>query len=1288
MKKSMKLKRIIAGILTALMIFEPGMEALAGDTPGFEGGNETVVSEDEISVSENEPAVSENETAVSENEATVSENGAEKPEEDSASENEAAVSENEAAVSENEAAVSENEASASENTASENAAAEYVAGFNLYPSALMYGEDGSNADGNLDAVFNPVLFIDDELYDLYDVTDGSGDYKVRYKFVSANEAESIDTVSVNNAEDFDALDGIVLDTVNAGTDLYAVALLEPVSEKALAKITKDIVSVNSVTIAKRKVSLRFEADPGFKLDSKAVSDNGLYTVSQNVSECGSFAIESMEGSMTKEALENANRILSASENDAEIVFDLSDIEVDEDAWMEIPMEYTPDPGFDENFEIVGNIFGNVYTLKAHYYITFRAQNNGQSKLLTYEIPKESAPVTIPAFLSSIGALETVNTMDGLILPDSDCEITGWTMRIDGMDREYRLDHDFSDTSQSQYQVLNPGTDYYLGAEIAKLLADGMYVSIETNVYYSARAHVLSEGQGSSDKKKVADIDLYIYTRDHKRLIAGKDFTVTYKNNTNASMRLDEEGVYQPLYTDNSRRPLISIKGKGVYKGFSADVYFEILPQNLSGSEYYYYTDTKISGLSNSYYIDTKGKLSKKVDIKVTNTYYYYKSKQKKYKVQLKEKKDYIPSLYRWNDEGYWEEQSFSDPNMILLAGDYLYMIRGTGNYCGGVYSAAENGLFNDGKENGYANPAHEDFDGSYIPDSYQFRVTNGDDYWNLERAEIKIKKRSIRFDGKYHDASSFGVSVSIGKGKNKVKLIEGVHYRINYTSAEYSYRYTDKNNNIWVGRKSDHLQTGDTFRKANRYDFTISAIEGSGYFGVKKSKKSLKISGIRLRPNYFTIDRSSLDYLDSNSHPRMMLTLAGVRAGLTSNSGSNYSVGFYYDSYNMTPGKHYCGIYALGDGVDHERNIVRYWKRGRMSIQGAIKRGIIGVSFTDGKYNAGGALPETITITYPKYTYNSSTLKYTYEKTSYTVHPEYNDYKVDIQIALGNTYSATYKPQKLTFHFSNNKKAGAGAKVIIKGSGVFGGKAKKNASGAKLGYSVIPFVIGNDTMIPAIDDSFYLYLNGKKTGYINALRGNIYAVLCEDEKGKKGATLDRPKVKLYQGYYKNVSDRDNNRVSLAPLKPDQYKAIAGRKYDENAVEILLEQNGNPLITGIEIGENVRVNGYYALYDSKATIESAVITYNDSEYTISAKDIPDIVYAGSPIWPSVVSVRLSDGTELSADDVRLYYNYNVTSGKKKGSITIKLAYNVKNGTFKYGGSSTFKFNITDAPNVTL
>ncbi|MBQ6409173.1 MAG: hypothetical protein IJJ64_14220, partial [Butyrivibrio sp.] len=141
-------------------------------------------------------------------------------------------------------------------------------------------------------------------------------------------------------------------------------------------------------------------------------------------------------------------------------------------------------------------------------------------------------------------------MDGLILPDSDCAITGWTMRIDGMDREYRLNHDFSDTSQSQYQVLNPGTDYYLGAEIAKLLADGMYVSIETNVYYSARAHVLSEGQGSSDKKKVADIDLYIYTRDHKRLIAGKDFTVTYKNNTNASMRLDEEGVYQPLYTDN------------------------------------------------------------------------------------------------------------------------------------------------------------------------------------------------------------------------------------------------------------------------------------------------------------------------------------------------------------------------------------------------------------------------------------------------------------------------------------------------------------------------------------------------------------------------------------------------------------------------------------------------------------------------------------------------------------------------------------------------------------------
>lgn len=1275
MKKSMKLKRIIAGILTALMIFEPGMEALAGDTPGFEGGNETVVSEDEISVSENETTVSENEPAVSENETAVSEN-------------EATVSENEAAVSENEAAVSENEASASENTASENAAAEYVAGFNLYPSALMYGEDGSNADGNLDAVFNPVLFIDDELYDLYDVTSGNGDYKVIYKFVSANEAAGIDTVSVNSAEDFDALDGIVLDTVNAGTDLYAVTLLEPVSDKAIAKITKDIVSVNSITIAKRKISLRFEADPDFKLDSKAVSDNGLYTVSENASGCGSFVIDTIEGGMSEAALENANRILSASENDAEIVFDLSDIEVDEDAWMEIPMEYIPDPEFDENFEIVGNIFGNVYTLKAHYYITFRAQNNGQSKLLTYEIPKESAPVTIPAFLSSISALETVNTMDGLILPDSDCEITGWTMRIDGMDREYRLNHDFSDTSQSQYQVLNPGTDYYLGAEIAKLLADGMYVSIETNVYYSARAHVLSEGQGSSDKKKVADIDLYIYTRDHKRLIAGKDFTVTYKNNTNASMRLDEEGVYQPLYTDNSRRPLISIKGKGVYKGFSADVYFEILPQNLSGSEYYYYTDTKISGLSNSYYIDTKGKLSKKVDIKVTNTYYYYKSKQKKYKVQLKEKKDYIPSLYRWNDEGYWEEQSFSDPNMISLAGDYLYMIRGTGNYCGGVYSAAENGLFNDGKENGYANPAHEDFDGSYIPDSYQFRVTNGDDYWNLERAEIKIKKRSIRFDGKYHDASSFGVSVSIGKGKNKVKLIEGVHYRINYTSAEYSYRYTDKNNNIWVRRKSDHLQTGDTFRKANRYDFTISAIEGSGYFGVKKSKKSLKISGIRLRPNYFTIDRSSLDYLDSNSHPRMMLTLSGVRAGLTSNSGSNYAVGFYYDSYNMTPGKHYCGIYALGDGVDHERNIVRYWRRGGLSIQGAIKRGIIGVSFAEGEYNAGGSLPYSITITYPTYSYNSSTLKYTYGRGTTTVYPDHNNCKVYFSMAMGNTYSATYVAQNLTFHFTNNKKAGAGAKVVIRGGGAFKGKAKKNSSGAKLGYSVIPCVIESNTVIPLIEDSDRIYINGKKTDYIYGEAGMIYAVLNADEKGKKGVSLDRPKVTLYQTYYKNTEDVNNDRLSLARLNSDQYMAVAGTKPDENSTEVVLQQNGNPLITGIEIGENVRLDGYYTIYDSKVAIESAVISYGGSEYTLRAKSIPDVVYAGTRIMPSVVSVRLSDGTELTEDDVYLTYGYNLTSGNKTGSITITLKHNAVSGTFKYGGSQTFKFNITEAPKVTL
>jgi hypothetical protein len=292
-------------------------------------------------------------------------------------------------------------------------------------------------------------------------------------------------------------------------------------------------------------------------------------------------------------------------------------------------------------------------------------------------------------------------------------------------------------------------------------------------------------------------------------------------------------------------------------------------------------------------------------------------------------------------------------------------------------------------------------------------------------------------------------------------------------------------------------------------------------------------------------------------------------------------------------------------------------------------------------------------------------------------------------MALGNTYSATYKTQTLTFKFSNNKKAGAGATVTVKGGGVFKGKAKKNSSGGKLGYSVIPHLIEDYTVIPVLTDEDFKYINGKKTQYLNyGDYGEVYAVLNADEKGKNGAGTDRPKVSLYQAYYKNKKDADNYCLSLMPIKADQYKAVPGTKYGENAVEVLIEQNGNPLITGIEIGTNVRLSAPYTVYDSKAVIESAVVSTGEKEYTVGIGQIPDIVYTGSRIRPYIKSVRLSDGTELGPDDVYAAYGYNVTSGNKNGSITITLRYNGKTGSFKYGGSQTFKFNIVDAPGVVL
>ena len=467
----------------------------------------------------------------------------------------------------------------------------------------------------------------------------------------------------------------------------------------------------------------------------------------------------------------------------------------------------------------------------------------------------------------------------------------------------------------------------------KYAADGLYITSIPEVYYDGRAHLLL-GSGTNTKDKVSDIDLHIYSTEEDEygynyeLQHGTDYTVSYKNNKNATMKLDEEGRYVSIITDDKKRPMLIIKGKGRYKGFSAEIYFDILPRNLGQYEYGYYSSSEkaeISGIKYSYAL-VNGQIKGKITPKVTKEYYCYPGSNRIDK--LKEGKDYIAKLYSWNESGsYWEKQENSNPNKIKRSGDYLYTIWGIGNYCGAVFGWGIENEFDDGKDSGTPNPMHLEHTQTYSGGSYQFYVSDGDAYWDIANTTITISKPTIKYDEKSHTAKDFGLKVEMkSKGQTHI-LTEGVDYKLELTDYRaYSY---ESDVNTWLSHKYYTSATEGpdalaSIRIANTYSVKITAL-GDKFYGYKNISNKLRISGITPKKSYFKIVHQNVDFDTDNFSVKWTLTPAARKAGLTYSHFSTYTDG----ACNATPGTHSLTLYAEYDGVDHDvsKEATLYWKR-------------------------------------------------------------------------------------------------------------------------------------------------------------------------------------------------------------------------------------------------------------------------------------------------------------------------------------------------------------------------
>lgn len=1158
--------------------------------------------------------------------------------------------------------------------------------FALSPAEIQYGEDGSNAKGNLDKLLAPKFIVNNEALTLGE------DYTVSYKFFTG------ETPAVYTTEEFKAAEGVSLQTINAGTVVTAVALAEQIpsgeSDASLA-----LVASAEFTIEKREVVVRYTAPETAPIDGREVPEDGRYVLSADEIDYSGLTIVAQDG----DSFAAVDELNAADAITGDIILDVSSLDVTEDGYQIVPMELTLTDDFNNNFTVINNINGDIYVKKAKYYVTFTINNNGEQWSKTYELTSgTNQAVNQYSFYS-----EMISGYKAFLAKSPDTCLLGWSVYTDSFNingnyyggSSYNTTYlnadayTYDDGSKVTFK-LSGNKDYHFVGNVKRAAAEEIFVSAIPAVYYDGRAHVAVGTKGSA-KKQAADLRIRVYRYGSTgsegsvdgedadsgyALTPGTDYTITYKNNTKASMQLvrdasGKEGTYVKTWGSNSDRPVAIITGKGTYAGFSAEAYFDILPVSLGARdisrmsvkdynssndtytyEYpYTYTNSYKAQLSKSFdatYLLKNGKLASKIKVpKVTKYFYTYGYDQNYKRINdarftntLKEGTDYVAEIYLWNAASKsWDKQAFTDPNKITATGNYLYLIRGIGNYCGAVYDTATSrssssdsnfDYFSDGKTEGYsANPNVSS------TSAFQFLVTD-DTSFDLSKAKVTIKKKSLPYkDNTKYGATDFQISVKNSAGK---EITLGTDYYVSFSP-----RYSHYNS-------ADGITSGTTIGAANEYYVYI--YPQGNYFASKYAGK-VKITGLKLKANYFEFSSKSVPV---GEVPTCSISAAGASAGLSISNTSPYYVSVYtksYSGYEPSAKKvtYYIGYgSATGYAIDPSKNVKLSYTHKSKSLQQAIKDGDIAFTVpTTGSYNVKGAMPDgSISIKYKDSTYsNSIYLNGNGQRSGFYVYG-----------TVSNEKNSTIGYEYVTLSVKGNTKVGGTATITAKGSGVYTGSA----------------TIGTFT-VKALDVNYIDAITPYSSYYS---RNQVYAIF-EDEQFGKGS-LDKPKVKLYQAYY----DGAKRTTQLAPLSAAQYSAAAGTVHSDHGTAVNIS---NGTAEGFNFKSGLTCS-YFGLYDKSGLPAVSKVTIDGKSYDVKGGVISGYTptFTGATIAPYISSVTLASGdvVELNSDDFYILYGQNITAKQNGGTITLITKYNSYNKRYPYKGSVTLKFTIAPSAKISM
>lgn len=942
--------------------------------------------------------------------------------------------------------------------------------------------------------------------------------------------------------------------------------------------------------------------------------------------------------------------------------------------------------------------GYVYPEETKYHITFIIMSEGE----IYK-QEEYNNLTSPANMSSTLNLETINKIK---MRAGANDILGWQLSVNG-----HYSTDLTANFRKQYPdedyLFQPKMDYTLTAKLKRGVSSNIFVDAIPAVYYDGRAHI-GDDELLTEKdleKKLNDLNVHVCYlpdgapyEDATLLRAGKDYKLTYKNNINASMRMTDDGTYERLELSDKKRPCVLVTGVNNYEGFSAEVYFDILPYNfgeISTVQKDLKFNAQLGGVETSYTLKN-GKISKQIDPKVTIRNLYNGKV-----TTLKKGRDYEIRLYRYNEISKWVLKTD-----VTETGRWLCTVRGKGNYCGTLFGQPElalNTIFNDGSQPGALNPAVCEYTGATIP-AGQFRVENSDR--DISKVKVSVAKSSVPYNhGKYYSGKDFGIKVQLGGNI----LTEGTDYRIIYDGVDFEY-FSGKKlpSGPFTSSKSNALYN-DKIWMANKYNIIIEAIAGNsnGYYGRQETKKSVTVKGVKINPGWFKLSNGSEKYDGSYKTGGIFKYNPKMKVKIITDSVDSYLTGYYSDSgsyrtyrymdgveavfnnsskksayydyavvvvsdYAKLPGSYKRRVIPFGPGVDHSFEANVGFKIKPITMKEAISNGIIKV-IPQGKttYNAGGNLPHISIV----FNGSPNDIYMNYNNESVTVYDDDWD-SITVKLTIGGSAIPSGKGNVTITAVDNKTITGSASKLS--------------------NFEIVCKTI-NTSPIKVLEDGDFVVEYGKKTALVPVTAsepiGTIYAMMQPVAADKNGKFPSKSQIDLYQSYYADQDGYNNDHAALKKLSPKQYKLTTTPSGTNSfKVEVSNGANGDVATTGLNFVGNIPLSRTYDVFDESATITSVTVGYEGKTYTLPTDSNKlKTVYTGRQVrFDSVEEIRIKSKTDgevtVPVSDCTITYGANVKAGKNAGQMTVT----VKKGTagYKYGATKTFNFNIESTPKVTM